>query len=76
MKSSATNRSMDTIKTVAFAMALFCFLISPKAGTAAWSQEQPDGQASVKTIHDSFAEIGMKVHGFGGMFVDEEKDTL
>jgi hypothetical protein len=28
------------------------------------------------TIHDAIAQIGQKVTGFGGMFVDEKKDTI
>jgi hypothetical protein len=75
MKVSATNRSMHTIKKGAVVMALFSSLISTIGKPAAWSQ-QPREPVAVRNIHDDFADIGMKVHGFGGMFIDEAKDTL
>ena len=76
MKTTAINHTSGPIKSVPFVMALCLFLISPISKPAAWSQDQPSGQAAVSNIHDAFADIGMKVHGFGGMFVDEEKNTL
>ena len=69
MKRAHTNRTIVPIKNVAFALALFIFLISPAAKHAAWSQDQP-------TINDILQEVGLKVTAFGGMFVDEQKDTL
>ncbi len=76
MKTEDANHTRSLINQVSFVMALFVFLISSAGIPAAYSQDQPGGQASVSNIHDAFAEIGMKVHGFGGMFVDEDKDTL
>src|ERR1019366_4034074 len=76
MKTTAINHTSGPIKSVPFVMALCLFLISPISKPAAWSQDQPGGQVAVSNIHDAFAEIGMKVSGFGGMFVDEEKNTL
>ncbi len=71
MKDVRTSRIANSINSTAIAMALFLFLIALAGTAAAQSQEKTTGN-----IHDAFAEIGMKVHGFGGMFVDEDKDTL
>ncbi len=48
-------------------------LISPVASHCAECQDQSQ-EATVTTINDILAEVGKKVPGFGGMFVDEEKD--
>ncbi len=67
MKTANTTRAADPIKKVLFAFALFVLLISAAGILEAQYQT---------TIHDAFAQIGVRVTGFGGMFVDEEKDTL
>jgi len=76
MKSANATRTINPFKKIAFALALSIFLISPAAQRAAWSQDQPGERPVLTTVHDAFAQIGMRIAGFGGMFVDEEKDTL
>ncbi len=71
MKNVTTTRPINSINTTAFALVLSLVLIALAGTPAVQSQEKTIGN-----IHDAFADIGMKVHGFGGMFVDEDKDTL
>jgi hypothetical protein len=59
-----------------FLLALAFFALSPAAQPLAHCQDQPSQQPAVITINDLFAEIGRRVPAFGGMFVDEDKDTL
>jgi len=72
MKGANTTQATNPIKHVIFVLALVAFLISSAGQHAAWSQEQP----AFTTIHDAFAQVGMRVPAFGGMFVDEKKDTV
>jgi hypothetical protein len=37
---------------------------------------QNGGRSTATTVNDLLAEIGRRAPGFGGIFVDEEKDTL
>ena len=52
---------------------LFGRLVAKLSGLA----KEPSGeQPTVTTINDVFAQVGRKAPGFGGMFIDEEKDKL
>src|SRR5271165_703659 len=53
-------------------LALITFLISPVAQHRAQGEDQP----TAVTTNDILAEVGARIPEFGGMFVDEENDTL
>jgi hypothetical protein len=69
MKTRCVSRSISSTRSIVLALVLSSLLIFMTWSPAAWAQEQP-------TVHDLLNEIGMRVPAFGGMFVDEEKDTL
>ena len=52
------------------------FVILPSVRSLGQEQSPEAGMSDVTTINDLFAEIGMRVPEFGGMYVDPEKDTL
>jgi len=74
VKTANPTLTNSTLRSAAFTLALVGFLVSPASQYAAQCQAPP--RAQVRTIHDVFTDIGMRVSAFGGMFVDEEKDTL
>jgi hypothetical protein len=78
MNAAHLNRAKDHAKNLALTMALLSFTISAAAQQPnhAQAQDQSSQASTVTTINDIFAEVGNIVPGFGGMFVDEDKDTL
>ena len=62
--------------TLVIFVALFSFLILPFGQQRAFCQYQSNRQDSATNIDDLFVQVGNKVPAFGGMFVDEGKDTL
>jgi hypothetical protein len=76
MKGQRTNRVVVPVKTIVCALSLLLCLVFPAVTVSAWSQDASGGQAALPTIHDAFAQVGQKVTGFGGMFIDEKKDTM
>lgn len=53
-----------------------CFLLSSIFIAPVVQCQEPDPSPSVITVNDLLAEVGRTAPGFGGMFVDEKKDTL
>ena len=78
MNAAHLNRAKDHAKNLILMMALVSFTISLAAQQPkhAQAQDQSSHASTVTTINDIFAEVGSRVPGFGGMFVDEDKDTL
>ncbi len=76
MNAAHLNRAKNHAKNLALAMALLSFTISLAAQQPNHARDQSSQASTVTTINDIFAEVGRRVPGFGGMFVDEDKDTL
>ncbi len=74
MKGQRTNRGVVPI--IVCTLSLLLCLVFPPVTVSAWSQDVSGGQAALPSIHDAFAQIGQKVTGFGGMYIDEKKDTM
>lgn len=61
-------------RLVALPAALFVFLTLPALQPVTRCQEQD--RPALRTINDVFSDVAARVPAFGGMFVDEDKDTL
>ena len=70
------NTVQKRVPGLAFLLALMSFILSPAALPCAQGQDWPKPEPKVITVDDLFAEVGRKVPAFGGLFVDEERDTL
>jgi len=69
MRNANLLRSSSELARGTMLLALALLLVSSIATPAAWSQSPP-------TINDLFSEINARIPGFGGLYVDPDKDTL
>jgi hypothetical protein len=70
------NTVQKRVPAFAFLPALMTLLFSSAVLQCAQGQDWPKPGTTVITVNDLFAEVGKRVPAFGGMFVDEERDTL
>ena len=64
------------LRASALAVLLMGFVILPSVRSAGQLAPEQEEVSPPATANDVFAEIGRRAQGFGGIFVDEEKDTL
>src|SRR3974377_1030947 len=76
MNTTGSNRAKTFTRTIAFVIALLGWCIAPLAQRNAVAQDGQNQPAPAATIDDVFAEVGSRIPAFGGIFVDDEKDTL